>query len=48
MGRIDPAPGLPMSKGSPTAFGIAPDDHWILVTIRVRAESDLSIVENFR
>ena len=43
-----PTPGPPMSKGSGNVLGIAPDDRWILVTVRVRSESDLSIVENFR
>jgi Tol biopolymer transport system component len=42
-----PAPGLRMSHGSGGVFGIAPDDRWLLVTIQVRTESDLSIVENF-
>jgi hypothetical protein len=43
-----PTPGLPMGKGSGSLLGIAPDDRWIPVTIRVRSESDLSMVENFR
>jgi hypothetical protein len=42
-----PTPGLPMSKGSGGVLGISPDDRSILVTIRVRSESDLSMVDNF-
>jgi len=43
-----PTPGLTLGKGSGGLFGVAPDDSWILVTVRVRSESELSIVDNFR
>jgi Tol biopolymer transport system component len=43
-----PTPELNMSVNSGGLLGIAPDDRWILVTVRVRSESDLSMVENFR
>jgi dipeptidyl aminopeptidase/acylaminoacyl peptidase len=43
-----PTPGLPLSTSSGSLFGIAPDDRWFLVTVRVSFESDLSLVEGFR
>jgi len=43
-----PTPGLQLSTRSGSLLGIAPNDRWILVTIRVRSESDLFMVENFR
>ena len=43
-----PAPGLRMSIGSGGLVAIAPDDRWLLVTVDIRSESDLTLVENFR
>jgi Tol biopolymer transport system component/DNA-binding winged helix-turn-helix (wHTH) protein len=43
-----PALPLPLSRGSGGLLAVGPDDRWILVTLRVRTESDLSIIENFR
>jgi Tol biopolymer transport system component/DNA-binding winged helix-turn-helix (wHTH) protein len=43
-----PEPALPPSRSSGGLLAVGPDDRWILVTVRVRSESDLSIVENFR
>ena len=42
------APALPLSKSSGGLLAAGPDDRWILVTVRLPSESDLSIVENFR
>jgi len=43
-----PAQGLRFGEGLGGLLGIAPDDRWILVTVPVRFESDLSLVESFR
>jgi Tol biopolymer transport system component/DNA-binding winged helix-turn-helix (wHTH) protein len=43
-----PIGDLQLSTSVGSLLGIGPADRWILLTVRVRSESDLSMVENFR
>ena len=42
-----PTPGLPASAPG-GLLGISPGDRWVLVTMQVQSETDLSLVRNFR
>lgn len=43
-----PTPGLQIGEGAANMIGVAPDDRWILLTVKVRSEEHLVLVRNFR
>jgi Tol biopolymer transport system component/DNA-binding winged helix-turn-helix (wHTH) protein len=44
---VIPTPGF-VASASGGLLGIAPEDRWLLVTMQVQSETDLSLVRNFR
>ena len=43
-----PTPGLQLNESIANMIAAAPDDRWILLTMLVRSESHLTLVQNFR